>query len=83
MKISIYTKRITEDLYQNMTFRKTIINFCMRASNLFLMELKFKCAITSLFKFILRITFKWLISLPLDLYSALKASNSPLGLRKI
>ena len=45
----------------------------------------FECATTSLFKFILRIIFKWLMSLPLDFYSALllKASNSPLGLRKI
>ena len=45
--------------------------FCMRASNLFLIKLIFKCTTSSLFKFILRVRFKWLISLPLDLYSTL------------
>ena len=75
MNILIYAKMITEPFIKNWllgklaVFVSEIINmstspltFRMRASNLFLFELKFKCAATSLFKFVLRIAFKWLIS---------------------
>ena len=91
MNILIYTKRITEPFIKNWllgklssVFVSEIINkstspltFCMRALNLLVFELKFKCVATSLFKFALRIGFKWLISLSLDLYSALLLKPVP------
>ena len=57
---SIFVSEIINKSTSPLTFR-------MRASNLFLIEMMFKCATTNLFKLISQINFKWLMSLPLDL----------------
>lgn len=52
---------------ENISKSTSPLTFRMRTSNLFLIEMMFKCATTHLFKLISQINFKWLISLPLDL----------------